>query len=122
MARYVMVLRHATSLRGVLEGGGPWNSQLFWARSLPFQDPKKSLFSGPTRSHAPRNDVARLKTIKYKRRINNRYTGNFMYTSVVALLYVVVCRYVGVFLQLCCVCCVEGGRGWFAELPLPLPP
>ncbi len=45
--------------------------------------PKKSRFSGPTPSNAPSNDVAHLKTIRYKRHKNNRYIGNFMYTSVV---------------------------------------
>ncbi len=45
-----MVLRAATSLLGALEGVGP----------------KKSGFSGPTPSNAPRNDVARLKTIMYR--------------------------------------------------------
>ncbi len=44
-----------------------------------------------TLSNAPSNDVAHLKIIKYNRHINNRYIGNFMYTSVVALLCVVVC-------------------------------
>jgi hypothetical protein len=43
---------------------------------------------GPTPSNAPSNDVARLKTIKYKRHKNSRYIGNFMYTSVEALLCV----------------------------------
>ncbi len=33
---------------------------------LPFQGQKKSRFSGPTPSSAPRNDVARLKTITYR--------------------------------------------------------
>jgi hypothetical protein len=33
---------------------------------VPFQGPKKSRFSGPTPSNAPRNDVALLKTIKYR--------------------------------------------------------
>jgi hypothetical protein len=32
---------------------------------VPFQGPKKSRFSGPTLSNAPRNDVAPLKTITY---------------------------------------------------------
>ncbi len=41
-------------------------------------DPKKLRFLGPTVSNAPNNDVARLKTIKYKRHINNKYIGNFM--------------------------------------------
>ncbi len=33
---------------------------------VPFQGPKKSRFSGPTPSNAPRNDVALLKTITYR--------------------------------------------------------
>ncbi len=58
MAQYVMVLRGATF-------------RLFWAQMalaslVPFQGPKKSRFSGPTRSNAPRNDVAPLKTITYR--------------------------------------------------------
>jgi hypothetical protein len=53
MAWYVMVLRDATSLRG------------------------------PTPSNASSNDVAPLKTIKYKRHKNNWYIGSFMYPSVV---------------------------------------
>jgi hypothetical protein len=36
------------------------------ASLVPFQDPKKSLFSGPTPSNAPRNDVAPIKTIMYR--------------------------------------------------------
>ncbi len=40
-------------------------------------------------------NVARLKTIKYKRHINTRYIDNFMYMSVVALLCVVVCSNLG---------------------------
>jgi hypothetical protein len=33
---------------------------------VPFQGPKKSRFSGPTPSNAPRNDVAPLKIIMYR--------------------------------------------------------
>jgi hypothetical protein len=33
---------------------------------VPFQGPKKSRFSGPTPSNAPRNDVAPLKIITYR--------------------------------------------------------
>ncbi len=33
---------------------------------MPFQGPKKSRFSEPTPSNAPRNDVALLKTITYR--------------------------------------------------------
>jgi hypothetical protein len=73
MARYIMVLRGATSLLGALEG----------VTHVTLQGPKKSQFSGPTPSNAPSNDVAHLKTIKYKRHKNNSYIGNFMYTSVV---------------------------------------
>ena len=67
-----MVLRSATSLLGA-----------FWASLMPFQGPKKSRFSGPTPSNAPSNDVALLKTIKYKRHKNNRYIGSFTYPSAV---------------------------------------
>jgi hypothetical protein len=38
---------------------------------------------GPTPSNAPSNDVAPLKTIKYKRQKNNWYIGSFMYQSAV---------------------------------------
>jgi hypothetical protein len=47
---YLMVFRAATSLRWALEGVGPENQDFF----------------GPTPSNAPRNDVARLKTITYR--------------------------------------------------------
>ncbi len=109
MARYVMVLRHATSLRGALEGAGPEN----WDCSLPIQGPKKSRFSGPTPSNAPSKDVPRLK----KCHINNRYIGNFMYMSVVALLCVVVFRYVGILAAVLC-----GGRGVVVVCRAPPPP
>jgi hypothetical protein len=36
------------------------------ASLMPFQGPKKSRFSGPTPSNAPRNDVELLKTITYR--------------------------------------------------------
>jgi hypothetical protein len=36
------------------------------ASLVPFQGPKKSGFSGPTPSNAPRNDVAPLKMITYR--------------------------------------------------------
>jgi hypothetical protein len=36
------------------------------ASLVPFQGPKKSRFSGPTPSNAPRNDVAPLKIITYR--------------------------------------------------------
>jgi hypothetical protein len=45
--------------------------RLFWAQMalaslMPFQGPKKSRFSWPTPSNAPRNDVAPLKIITYR--------------------------------------------------------
>ncbi len=81
-----MVLRHATSLRGALESVGPENQDFFGPWNGNERSPSSALS----------NDIARLKTIKYKRHINNRYIGNFMYTSVVALLCVVVYGYVGI--------------------------
>ncbi len=56
-----MVLRSATSLLGALEGVVPENLDFFG----PKWRPKKSQFSGPTSSNAPRIDVALLKTITY---------------------------------------------------------
>jgi hypothetical protein len=90
MAQYVMVLRHATSLRGALEGVGPENRDFF----------------------GPRNgmsDVAALKTIKYKRNKSNRYIGSFMYLSaVVWCCYVLLCvRVVGRYPCSCIVCLVR---------------
>ncbi len=61
--------------------------------------------------YVPSNDVAHLKTIKYKRNKNNWYIGSFMYPSAVvlcccALLCVVVCCYV----LLCVGVCKRGGE------------
>ncbi len=45
MARYVMILRGATSLLEALEGVGPENLDFFgpkWASLVQFQGPKKS--------------------------------------------------------------------------------
>ncbi len=70
---------------GKIHCEGHWKG---WALEIePFLGPKKSS-----------NDVACLKTMKYKRH-TNRYVDIFIYTSVVALLWVlcvVVCRYVGI--------------------------
>jgi hypothetical protein len=76
MARYVIVLRGATSLRGALF----W-AQMALASLVPFQGPKKSRFSGPTPSNAPRNDVPLLKTINVPRHKNNRYISYFMIST-----------------------------------------
>ena len=48
-----------------------YQSRLFWAQMavaslVPFQGPKKSRFSGPTPSNAPRKAAAPLKTIAYR--------------------------------------------------------
>ncbi len=40
--------------------------------------PKKVSISGPTHSNGWSNGFARIKTIKSKRHIKNRYFGNFM--------------------------------------------
>ncbi len=45
--------------------GDGW-AQMALASLVPFQGPKKSRFSGPSPSNAPRNDVAPLKIIKYR--------------------------------------------------------
>jgi hypothetical protein len=62
MARYIMILRGATSLRGALEGVGSENLDFFGPRSCHL-GPKKSRFSGPTPSNAPSNDVAPSKSL-----------------------------------------------------------
>ncbi len=62
---------------------------------------------------------------KVKRHINNRYIGDFMYTSVVALLCVVVCRYVGILAAVLCVSCGGidmAGRGGGVVCRAPPPP
>jgi hypothetical protein len=69
-----MVLRRATSLRGALEGVGPEN--------LDFFGPWNGM-SEASAIWTLSNDVAALKTIKYKRHKNNRYVGSFMYPSAV---------------------------------------
>ncbi len=81
-----MILRGATSLRGALEGVSPENQDFFgpWngmSEASAIWPKKKSRFSGPTPSNAPSNDVAPLKTIKYKCHKNNWYIGSFMYLS-----------------------------------------
>jgi hypothetical protein len=86
MARYVMILRGATSLLGGLEGVGPEN-QDFWAlkwheRSEYHLGPKKS-----TPTSAPRNDVAPLKIITYRAIKTTRYINSYsQWTSHVAKL------------------------------------
>jgi hypothetical protein len=55
-----------------------------------------SRFSGPTPSNGPSNQFARIKIIKSKRHIKNRYIGNFMYMSFCVLysvLFSVCCEF-----------------------------
>jgi hypothetical protein len=101
MAQYVMVLRRATSLRGALEGVGP-EIKTFLCPDMATSEassiwvPKSRDFQGLP---LPMPRVMMLhasKPFSFKCHINNRYIGNFMYTGVVALLCVVVCRYVGI--------------------------
>jgi hypothetical protein len=73
MAQYIIVLRRARSIMRALEGVGPGHL-----------GPKKSRFPGPTPYNAPSNGFARLKTIKHKLHIENRYIGNFMSKSLLA--------------------------------------
>jgi hypothetical protein len=53
---------------------------------VPFQGPKKSRFSGPTPSNAPRDDVAPLKTITYRA---IKTTGTLIVILYIFLAYVV---------------------------------
>jgi hypothetical protein len=63
MARYIMVLRGATSLQRPLEGVGPENRA----------------FLGPEMARAKRVPFGPKKVeIKYKRHKNNWYIGSFM--------------------------------------------
>ncbi len=88
--------------------------RLFWAQMalaslVPFQGPKKSRCSGPTPSNAPRNDVARLKTITYR-------AIKTTATLVVLCTRVLLCSVVGVCS--CVLLCEEvfrGGGGWQAS-------
>ena len=78
--------------------------------------------SGPTPSNAPRNDVALLKTIMYKRHKNNWYIGSFMYSSaVVCCCCVLLCVRVAGGL-LVAVLCEEVFRGWGLVGRAPPPP
>jgi len=43
-----------------------FRAQMEFASLVPFQGTKKSLFSGPTPSNAPRKEAAPLKTIAYR--------------------------------------------------------
>jgi hypothetical protein len=69
--KYIIYGWEEVLVRNVLHYVPVLVSRLFWAQMaltslVPFQGPKKSRFSGPTPSNAPRNDVALLKTIMYR--------------------------------------------------------
>jgi hypothetical protein len=56
----------ANPLLGALKGVGTENLNFFgpkWLNLLPFQDPKKSRFSGPTPSNGPCNGFACIKSL-----------------------------------------------------------
>jgi hypothetical protein len=48
MARYVMILRGATALRGALEGVGPENLDFFWA--LKWHERNTTISKSPQKS------------------------------------------------------------------------
>jgi hypothetical protein len=64
----IMFLMRADTLRGQVGGGWALEITSFlgpvkWHRSLPFQGPKKSWFSGSTPSNSPRNRFSPIKKI-----------------------------------------------------------
>ncbi len=121
MARYLMVLRGATSLRGALEGVGPENQDFFgsWngtSEASAIWAQKNWDFQDPPLPKAQSNYVAPLKTIKYKCHKKNWYIGSLC--CCVVLLCV---RGVG---RSPCSCvlwgCIQGvGGGWQAPPPPP---
>ncbi len=103
MARYVMVLRGATSLRGALEGVGPENRDL----QGPYLPMPRVMMLHPSKPLS----ISAIKT-----------TGTLVVLCTqVLLLCVVVCKRGGeVSFHLCCVRRCSGGGGLLAGLPLPL--
>jgi hypothetical protein len=69
-------LRGPTPLRRA--GAFSPGPEMALASLLPVQGPKKSRFSGPTPSNAPRNDVVPLKIITYRAIKNNRYINSYV--------------------------------------------
>ncbi len=59
-------LQGGSDISGTLSNLRLFLAQMALASLVTFQGPKKSRFSGPTPSNAPRNDVALLKTITYR--------------------------------------------------------
>jgi hypothetical protein len=93
MARYVMLLRGATSSLGAFEGVGPENqdlTQLALSSLVPSQGPKKSQFSGYPLFNAPHDDVAPLKIITYRAIKNNRYINSY-YAPKTHIMYFIRC-------------------------------
>jgi hypothetical protein len=61
------------------------------ASLVPFLGPKKSRFSGPTLSNAPRNDVAPLKTIVYRAKKTTGTLIVILIFTIMLTLYTVEC-------------------------------
>ncbi len=78
MAQDVMILMRAISIAKSIERVGPWNQDVLGPEMAPHE---VSAISGPTPSNGMSNGFARIKIIKFKLRIKNRYIGNFMYKS-----------------------------------------
>ncbi len=70
-----MILMRATSIARAIGRGRPWKWHSL--RSLPFQGPKKSRFSGPTPYNGPCNGCCPHQNHYVPRHINNRYTNNY---------------------------------------------
>ncbi len=122
MARYIMVLRGATSLRGALEGVGPENRDFFW----PWSE-ASAIWAQKSRDfHSPPHPMTRVMMLHPSNPLSIsaiKTTGTLVVLCTrVLLLCVVVCKRGGqVSLQLCCVRRYSGGGGWLAGLLLPLP-
>jgi hypothetical protein len=115
MARYIMVLRGATSLRGALEGVGPENQEFLGPEMARAKEchlgPKKSMSRVMMLHPSKPLSISAIKT-----------AGTLVVLCTRVLLCVVVCKRGGeVSLQLCCVRRYSGGGRWLAGLPLPLP-
>jgi hypothetical protein len=90
------------------------------AKGVPFGPKKVEIFRAP--SNAPSNDVAPLKTIKYKRHKNNWYIGSFMYPSALVVCCCVFLCVRGVVRSPCSCVVEEVFRGWGVVGRPPLPP
>ncbi len=112
-----MILMRENPFRGPLEGVGPEmatnEASAIWTQNCQF--------SGPTPSNGLNNGFSRIKIIKSKRHIKNRYIGNFMY-MIFCILYsvlFVVSLCAWVLLQLCRLGYGEGRRESHPPPPTP---